>query len=51
MADIKKDPPPPSLVVDERPARPGEQCTCGRAAIKVYIREDGLEVPYCGIPG
>lgn len=43
--------PPASPVVSERPANPGEMCTCGQAAIKVFIREDGLEVPYCGIPG
>lgn len=33
----------------ERPARPGERCTCGRPAVVVYLTEDFGEVPYCGI--
>jgi len=31
----------------ERPARPGETCTCGRAAALVFLTPRG-EVPYCG---
>lgn len=34
----------------ERPARPGELCTCGRPAVVVYVTEKFGEVPYCGIP-
>lgn len=34
---------------DERPARPGELCTCGRPA-RVVFRASRGEVPYCGIP-
>ena len=34
----------------QRPARPGERCTCGRPAVIVYITERFGEVGYCGIP-
>lgn len=32
----------------ERPARPGETCTCGRAATIAFITERFGTVPYCG---
>lgn len=32
----------------ERPARPGETCTCGRPATLVYFTAQFGEVPYCG---
>ncbi|WP_157430638.1 hypothetical protein [Actinomadura macra] len=34
----------------ERPARPGETCTCGHPAVLVYITTNFGEVPYCGVP-
>lgn len=34
----------------ERPARPGEICTCGRPATLVYITAQFGEVPYCEAP-
>jgi hypothetical protein len=34
----------------ERPARPGETCSCGRPATIAYVHEDGPDVPYCGVP-
>jgi hypothetical protein len=36
--------------MSERPAQPGERCTCGRQAVTVFVREDGSEVGYCGRP-
>lgn len=35
----------------ERPARPGEKCSCGRPATVVYITERFGDVGYCGVPG
>ncbi|MCI2422756.1 hypothetical protein MOQ72_35555 [Saccharopolyspora sp. K220] len=34
----------------ERPAEPGELCTCGRQAVTVFITELFGEVGYCGRP-
>lgn len=37
----------------EREPHEGETCTCGRAAVIVYVFTDcdgTREVPYCGIP-
>lgn len=34
----------------ERPAQPGELCTCGRQAITVFISAAHGEVGYCGLP-
>lgn len=36
---------------EQRVARPGELCTCGRAAVTVFISEEYGEVGYCGIEG
>lgn len=36
---------------DERPAQPGELCTCGHPAVVVYSNERFGEVGYCGAPG
>lgn len=33
----------------ERPAAPGERCTCGRPAIVVYITDDYGPIGFCGI--
>lgn len=33
----------------ERPAQPGELCTCGRQAITVFLTASHGEVGYCGI--
>ena len=33
-----------------RPATAGELCTCGREAREVFVRADGNEIGYCGIP-
>jgi hypothetical protein len=33
-----------------REAAPGELCTCGRQAREVFVRADGDEIGYCGIP-
>jgi hypothetical protein len=35
--------------LSERPAQPGELCTCGRSAIVVYRSDLFGEVGYCGI--
>lgn len=38
---------------DERPAVPGELCTCGRQAVTVYAFTDNTgprETGYCGLP-
>lgn len=35
----------------ERPAEPGELCTCGRPARIVYITSRFGPVGYCGLPG
>jgi len=37
-------------VTGQRPAEPGEVCSCGRPAIVVYLTEAHGPVPYCGIP-
>ena len=34
----------------ERPAEPGELCTCGRQAIVVYLGSIFGPTGYCGIP-
>ena len=34
----------------ERAAQPGERCTCGRQAVTVFVRDDGSEIGYCGLP-
>jgi hypothetical protein len=34
----------------ERAAQSGERCTCGRQTVSVFIRDDGSEVGYCGLP-
>jgi hypothetical protein len=34
----------------ERPAEPGERCTCGRQAIVVYLGSTFGPTGYCGIP-
>jgi hypothetical protein len=34
----------------ERPAAPGELCTCGRQAIVVYLASEFGPTGYCGIP-
>jgi hypothetical protein len=41
---------PDSYPFSERPAQPGERCTCGRTAIVVYRSDRHGEVGYCGIP-
>lgn len=33
----------------QRPAQPGEQCSCGRSASTVYLTESHGEVPWCGL--
>lgn len=33
-----------------RPAEPGETCTCGRPAVVIYQTEQFGDVGYCGIP-
>jgi hypothetical protein len=34
----------------ERPAVPGERCTCGRQAVAVYLTSRFGPIGYCGIP-
>lgn len=34
----------------ERPARPGELCSCGNPAVTMYQTPEHGEVPYCGVP-
>lgn len=34
----------------ERDPHPGEQCSCGRPAVKVFIAPDGTAVPWCDDP-
>jgi hypothetical protein len=36
---------------NQRPAAPGEVCTCGRPAVIVYVTEQFGEVGHCGIEG
>lgn len=38
-------------VPDERPAQPGEYCTCGRPAILVFDGGPWGATGYCGTPG
>lgn len=33
-----------------REAAPGDLCTCGRQALEVFVRADGDEIGYCGVP-
>jgi hypothetical protein len=35
---------------DQRPAQPGEACTCGRPAVTVYLGGDHGETGWCGQP-
>lgn len=42
------EPLPPVQAV--RSARPGELCSCGRPAVRVYFTDEGEPVGYCGIP-
>lgn len=35
---------------EERPPRPGETCSCGRAAVVVFLTDDLGEIPSCGLP-
>ncbi|MCL8016885.1 hypothetical protein [Streptomyces sp. AS02] len=35
----------------QRPAQPGELCTCGRQAVTVITTEQFGQVGYCGIDG
>lgn len=35
----------------ERPAEPGERCTCGRQAVRVILTDAFGEVGFCGING
>jgi hypothetical protein len=37
------------VIEDERPAEPGELCTCGRQAVVVYLTERFGPIGYCGI--
>jgi hypothetical protein len=41
---------PQEPVLSERPAEPGERCTCGRQAIVVYLGSVFGPTGYCGIP-
>jgi hypothetical protein len=41
---------PVGLGMWQRPAEEGENCTCGRPAVLVYITAEHGEVGYCGIP-
>lgn len=34
----------------EREAQPAEHCACGRQAVIVFVRDNGSEVGYCGLP-
>ncbi|MDH6460874.1 hypothetical protein M2302_001040 [Micromonospora sp. A200] len=34
----------------ERPAEPGEVCTCGRPAVKVFTGGPWGDTGYCGLP-
>lgn len=33
---------------DQRPAKPGDRCVCGRPALTVFVTEKFGAVPYCG---
>jgi len=37
-------------VTAERPAEPGETCTCGEPAVVVFVTERWGDVGYCGVP-
>lgn len=37
------------MTATERPAQPGQYCTCGRQAVTVFITEDFGETGWCGI--
>ena len=41
---------PQELERSQRPAEPGERCTCGRQAIVVYLGSVLGATGYCGIP-
>lgn len=36
---------------EQRPAEPGELCTCGRPAITVYFSPEFGDVGHCGVEG
>jgi hypothetical protein len=36
-------------MASERPAQPGELCTCGRPAEVVFINEQGEATGWCGL--
>ena len=50
LADADNDPKGMPMP-DERPAEPGDRCTCGREAVVVYSSEKFGDVGYCGIEG
>lgn len=37
------------MSITQRPAVPGELCTCGRQAREVFVHGDGRETGYCGV--
>jgi len=39
-----------SPALGQRPANPGERCTCGRAAIVVFLGGRRGDTGYCGAP-
>jgi hypothetical protein len=39
-----------AAIADERPAEPGELCTCGRQAVVVILAERFGPVGWCGVP-
>ena len=39
------------MMSEQRPAEPGELCTCGRQAVMVYPTGEHGEVGHCGIDG
>ena len=41
---------PSAAIAGERPAEPGELCTCGRQAIVVFLTERFGPVRWCGVP-
>lgn len=39
------------MISEQRPAEPGELCTCGRQAVTVYPTHDYGDVGHCGQDG
>lgn len=39
------------MTSEQRPAKPGELCTCGRQAVTVFHNDEFGDVGYCGIEG